>query len=99
MKLYARIIIIRAYIYAHTYVYVANGQLSNYKHMQKYIRTCMANMCTISICDQVCKNRSYLHIQFCDFEDTELSLWVSYRYVYKFDTRKIRTINNAILDC
>ena len=37
-------------------------------------------MCTISICDQVCKNRSYLHIQFCDFEDTELSLWVSYRF-------------------
>ena len=55
--------------------------------MQKYM--CVANMCTISICDQVCKNRSYLHIQFCDFEDTELSLWVSYRYT------NLTTINDA----
>ena len=32
------------------------------------------------ICDRVCENRSYLHIQFYDFEDTQLTLWVSYRY-------------------
>ena len=47
---------------------------------QIIIRMCVANMCTISICDQVCKTGLIMHIQFCDFEDTELSLWVSYRY-------------------
>ena len=32
------------------------------------------------LCDQAYENRSYLHIQFYDFEDTQLTLWVSYRY-------------------
>ena len=46
----------------------------------------------------VYENRSYLHIQFHDFEDTQLTLWVSYRYT-KFDTRetKHRTVDDASL--